>query len=131
MQTNDLGLVPGKAIKTFDIYRAGQLCGFEPAVAARLRQKGLWRPTDAGNAASIDASNEEQEVEDDNGGGMFLVALEEGTLQIPYNWRERKATDKKAWATSIYGDKVAKVEEADIIIADAVKDQEDALSSTE
>lgn len=131
MQVNELGLVPGKALKTFDVYRAHQLCGFEPSVAARLRQKGLWRPTDAGSTAAIDAGIESDAIDAAGDGSPFLVALDEGTLQIPQNWREQRHNSKKAWAAKIYGEPVTKLDEAETIIAAAVKDQEDALSAPE
>lgn len=131
MKTNEYGLVPGKAIKNFDVYKAGQLCGFEPHVAQRLKARGLWKPTDAGDAAAAEAANEEKEIEDAAAEAEFLIGVDSGTLKIPHNWREQHHTKKKSWATQIKGEDVTKVDAADEIIAAAVKDQEDALSQTE
>ena len=125
MTPNELGLVPGKVIKTFDVYRAGTVCGFEPTVAQRLVAKGLWRPLVAETAAKADAAVKEQQVEDETGSTMMLVAVETGTIQIPQNWREQHHKTKKAWAAQIAGKEIGSVSEADAVIAEAVKDQEE------
>jgi hypothetical protein len=129
MQTNEYGLVPGKAIKSFDIYRAGTLCGFEPQVAERLVAKGLWRPTNGAVAAEVEAKVAQKQIEDDGDNTEFLIGLESGTLKIPHNWRDQHHSKKKSWATAIKGDAPSNVAEADEIIAAAVKDQEDALEA--
>lgn len=126
MNVNEYGLVAGVAVKNFDVYRAGQKCGFEPPVATRLVAKGVWRPNDAGNAAVAKAENDASAIEE-AGDQVFLVGVESGTVQIPQNWREQHHTKKKDWASQISGAGVSKVGDADEIIAEAVKDQEDAL----
>lgn len=129
MQTNEYGLVLGKVVKTFDVYRAGTECGFEPAVAAALITKGLFRPASAANEAIAKVDIEEKAVEEGGEGNEFLVGLNDGTLKIPQNWRDQHHTKKKAWATQISGADVKSVADADSIIADAVKDQEAALDT--
>lgn len=127
MKTNALGLVPGKAVANFDVYRAGQECGFDPGVAARLVAKGLWKPTDPENATATAASNSAKAVEDAaDEGEVLLVGLETGTLTIPKNWREAHHAKRKSWAKSIKPDaEDIDADAANEIIAEAVKDQED------
>lgn len=125
MKTNEYGLVPGRAIKNFDMYKAGQLCGFEPHVAQRLVASGRWVPTE------VEAAKVAQKAVDDEGvknasdeGEKFLVGVENGTVQVPANWRTLHHTQKKNLAAQISGKSDIKVDEAEEIIAEAVKDQE-------
>jgi len=130
MQTNQYGLVAGKILRSFDIYKGGTLAGFEPAVAARLIAKGLFKPTSAENEVIAKADIVEKAVVVEGEGNELLIGLESGTLKIPLNWRDQHHTKKKAWAAQISGSDVKGVPEADEIIAEAVKDQEAALDQT-
>lgn len=131
MNVNEYGLVPGKALKSFEVYRKGTQCGFEPAVAQKLMARGLWAPTNAAAAEAGAAAVQQQAVEEEGEKNAFLLGLESGTLEIPHNWRDQHHTKKKAWATAIKGEAPANVAAADEIIAEAVKDQEDALEPAE
>jgi hypothetical protein len=126
MEVNDYGLVPGKAVKNFEVYKAGQLCGFEPHIADKLVARGLWKPTNAGTAAVAEETRQAKQVEEAEGESPFLVAVDSGTLKIPRNWRKAHHAKQKSWAKSIAGENVA-AEKVDGVIAAAVKEQEDAL----
>jgi hypothetical protein len=123
MQTNEYGLVPGKALKSFEIYKGGQPCGFEPSIALKLQARGVWAPTNPENAAVGTVAKKAAEVEA-NESETFAVAVESGTLLIPKNWREVHHAKRTAWAKQISGEKDINVARAEEIIAEAVKSQE-------
>lgn len=127
MKTNEYGLVPGRAVKNFDVYKAGQLCGFEPRFVDKLVASGVWKPTDAADAAEAGKARKEKMVEDAHDDEVFLVGVESGTIQIPQNWREAHHTKRKSWAKAIKPDVDGDIDlpAADEIIAAAVKDQEE------
>lgn len=124
MQTNEYGLVPGKAIKSFDIYKGGQLCGFEPHVAERLQARGVWKPTETENAAAGKAAAKKAEVEQSEN-ETYPVANERGTVLVPKNWREIHHAKLISLARSISGQTDVNKEKAHEIIAAAVKSQEE------
>lgn len=129
MNVNEYGLVPGKATKNFECYKANQLCGFEPHIAERLVAAGVWKPTGADNAVTAEGKrkgNMQKQAEDTS--DVFLVGVDSGTLKVPHNWREAHHKTKSALAKSIAGKDVP-VEEVDTVIGAAVKEQEDALSA--
>lgn len=121
MQTNALGLVPCKITKSFGVYRAGQIAGFEPRFVNKLRDGGYARPLDDKVEAKAEADREtEDSVE------VFLVGVESGTVQVPKNWREIHYTKRVALAKSIKPDaEEINPAQANEIIAEAVKDQEE------
>ena len=123
MKTNEYGLVPGKAIKSFDVYRGGQICGFEPHVAQRLVAAGVWQPNDPENVAAA-ASGVKEALVDASQDDVYLVGIESGTVKVPKNWRELHHMKIKALAKSISGENDVDLDAAEKIIAEAVKDQE-------
>lgn len=129
MHVNEYGNIPGKAIKNFETYRAGQLCGFEPHIADKLTAAGVWKPTDEDAEAEIKATGKRKAVKKAaETAPDLLVGVEGGTVKIPQNWREATAKERLLWAQQIdaKADKVT----ADYVIATAVKEQEDALQTT-
>lgn len=123
MQTNDYGLVPGKALKSFEIYRGGQPCGFEPHIAQKLIDRGVWKPTEAENVAAGATASKNAQVEQ-NENEHYAVANERGTVLVPHNWREIHHAKLISLARSISGEADVNKEKAKEIIAEAVKSQE-------
>lgn len=126
MNVNEYGLVPGKAVKNFDVFKAGQLCGFEPHVAERLVNAGVWKPAEPEVEVEIKATGKRKAVKEEaDKVDVFLVGVDSGTVKIPQNWREETVKSRLLWAKQI--NMAATKETADDVIAAAVKEQEDAL----
>lgn len=125
MKTNEYGLVPGVALKNFEVYKAGQLCGFEPAIAQRLIDRGYWKPNDAENVEAGETATRGRARKDDTPKQKLLVGVESGTVEIPLNWRDDTAKNRLTWAKQINAE--ANKDTVDEIIGAAVKDQEEAL----
>jgi len=124
MQVNEYGLVAGKAIKSFDVYRGGQECGFEPHVAQRLVAAGVWKPNGASNVAEGEAQKQADLV-DNSQDDVYFVGVESGTVKVPKNWREIHHAKRVSLAKSISGENGIDAKRADEIIAEAVKSQEE------
>lgn len=123
MQTNEYGLVPGKALKSFEIYKGGQPCGFEPHIALKLEARGVWKPTETENVAGTSAAKKAQVEQSEN--ETYPVANERGTVLVPKNWREIHHAKLISLARSISGETDVNKEKAKEIIAEAVKSQEE------
>lgn len=116
MKVNAKGRVAMKFDVNHNIYKAGTVAGFPPSVAKKLKDAGIASEYDPGGKPVMAEAPAVKQL---------LVALADGTLEIPSNWRDEHHMARINWAKKISPD-TADINsgKANEIIAEAVKDQE-------
>lgn len=116
MKVNTRGLVAVKFVTNHNIYKGGQVAGFSPEIAKKLIGAEIAEEYDP-DAPDLPAEPAHASV--------LYVALEDGTLEIPSDWRKAHHAARINWAKKINPDADdVNAEKANEIIAEAVKDQE-------